>query len=49
MGTLTKLALGMMGQLRPKPAQGDTLPRIVLPAPQKDGGMALMEVNCLRD
>ena len=43
MGTLTKLALGMMGQLRPKPAQGDTLPRIALPAPRKEGGMALMD------
>ncbi len=43
MSTLTKLALGMMGQLRPKPAQGDTLPKIALPTPQKEGGMALME------
>jgi SagB-type dehydrogenase family enzyme len=43
MSTLTKLALGMMGQLRPKPPQGDSLPRIDLPAPQKDGGMPLLE------
>ena len=43
MSTLTKLALGMMGQLRPKPAQGDTLPKIALPTPQKEGGMVLME------
>ena len=43
MSTLTKLALGMMGKLRPKPAIGDAAPRIVLPAPQKDGGMPLME------
>jgi nitroreductase len=43
MSTLTKLALGMMGQLRPKPAQGDTLPKITLPPPEKEGGMALMD------
>ena len=43
MSTLTKLALGMMGQLRPNPAQGDTLPKIALPAPHKDGGIPLME------
>ena len=43
MSALTKLALGMMGQLRPKPPQGDTLLKIALPAPQKDGGTALME------
>ena len=43
MSTLTKLALGMMGQLRPKPAQGDASPKITLPSPRKDGGMPLME------
>ncbi len=43
MSTLTKLALGMMGKLRPKPVQGDASPRIVLPDPRKDGGMPLME------
>jgi SagB-type dehydrogenase family enzyme len=43
MSTLTKFALGMMGQLRPKPAQGHATPEIVLPAPRKDGGMPLME------
>ena len=43
MSTLTKLALGMMGQLRPKPPKGDTLARIALPPPQKEGGMPLME------
>lgn len=44
MSTLTKLALGMMGQLRPRPAQGDAVPRISLPAPEKQGGMPLFEV-----
>ena len=43
MSTLTKLALGAMGQLRPKPAQGDAVPKIALPAPDKAGGMPLME------
>ena len=43
MSTLTKLALGMMGRLRPKPAQGDASKAIALPAPQKEGGMPLME------
>ena len=43
MNTLTKLALGAMGRLRPKPAQGDATPKIALPAPDKAGGMPLME------
>ena len=33
MSTLMKLALGMMSQLRPKPAQGDASPKITLPSP----------------
>lgn len=43
MGALTKLALGMMGQLRAKPALGESMPRIALPPPQKEGGLPLME------
>ena len=43
MSTLTKLVLGVMGQLRPKPAKGDASPKITLPSPRKDGGMPLME------
>ncbi|MFO0992573.1 MAG: SagB/ThcOx family dehydrogenase [Hyphomicrobiales bacterium] len=43
MSTLTKLALGMMGQLRPKPAKGDATPKITLPTPVQTGGMPLME------
>jgi SagB-type dehydrogenase family enzyme len=43
MSTLTKLALGMMGRLRPKPARGDASETIVLPEPQKEGGVPLME------
>ena len=42
MNTLTKLALGAMGRLRPKPAQGDATARIALPAPERTGGMPLM-------
>jgi SagB-type dehydrogenase family enzyme len=43
MSTLTKIALGMMGQLRPKPAVGDSAPAIALPAPERQGGLPLME------
>ncbi len=40
MSTLTKLALGMMGRLRPKPARGKASATIVLP---EEGGIPLME------
>ena len=43
MNPLTKLVLGKMGRLRPKPALGDAEPRIVLPAPDRAGGMPLMQ------
>jgi len=43
MNTLTKLALGAMGRLRPKPVRGNAAPDIALPAPDKAGGMPLME------
>jgi nitroreductase len=48
MSTLTKLALGAMGRLRPRPAQGDAAPKIELPAPEKTGGMPLMEAIAKR-
>lgn len=48
MSTLTKLALGMMGQLRPKPAQGDSATSIVLPPVDKHGGQPLMETLAKR-
>jgi len=38
MSTLTKLALGVMGQLRPRPTKGDARPVIKLPAPDRRGG-----------
>ena len=48
MSTLTKLALGAMGQLRPRPAKGDAAPTIALPVPDKTGGMPLMEAIAAR-
>lgn len=48
MSTLTKLALGAMGRLRPKPAKGDATPKITLPTPQKTGGLPLMEAIARR-
>ncbi len=48
MNTLTKLALGAMGQLRPKPPKGDAAPSIALPVPEKDGGMPLTEALAKR-
>jgi SagB-type dehydrogenase family enzyme len=48
MSTLTKLALGIMGQLRPRPALGDAAPSIKLPAPDKRGGLPLMRAFALR-
>jgi SagB-type dehydrogenase family enzyme len=42
MSTLTKLALGAMGQLRPRPTRGDARKSIKLPAPDKSGGVPLM-------
>jgi SagB-type dehydrogenase family enzyme len=43
MGTLTKLTLGMMGRLRPKPARGSTDASLALPPPRTNGGMPLMD------
>lgn len=43
MSTVTKLALGMMGRLRPKPARGDGAGTIQLPPPDREGGLPLMQ------
>lgn len=44
MNTLTKLALGLMGQLKPAPAAGATATTVVaLPPPRREGGLPLME------
>ena len=48
MTTLTKLALGMMGRLRPQPALGDSTATIALPAPAKQGGLPLLEALASR-
>lgn len=48
MSTLSKLALGMMGQLRPKPASGHAATSISLPPPCTSGGMPLMEALAKR-
>jgi SagB-type dehydrogenase family enzyme len=48
MTTLTKLALGMMGKLRAKPALGDSAASIALPPPQRHGGMGLMDALAAR-
>ena len=48
MNMLSKLALGMMGQLRPKPAKGNSPSSVVLPPPAKSGGLPLMEALAKR-
>lgn len=48
MSTLTKMALGMMGQLRARPALGESVANIALPAPEKHGGLPLMEALAQR-
>lgn len=48
MTTLTKLALGMMGALRPKPATGDSANSISLSRPLAEGGLPLMEALARR-
>lgn len=48
MNTLAKLALGMMGQLRPQPGKGESATSILLPPPVKTGGLPLMEALAQR-
>ena len=43
MSTLTKLVLGKMGQLRPLPAASAAAGSIALPAPERSGGVPLMQ------
>jgi SagB-type dehydrogenase family enzyme len=43
MNTLTKLALGLMGQVRPRPAVGEGKSVHELPPPSPVGGLPLME------
>jgi len=48
MSTLTKLALGAMGALRPRPPTGKAGKSIKLPAPDKSGGIPLMRALAKR-
>lgn len=48
MSTMTKLVLGAMGKLRPRPVAGTAAPAINLPEPCISGGIGLMEVFSAR-
>ncbi|MDO9113499.1 MAG: nitroreductase family protein [Polaromonas sp.] len=48
MTTLTKLALGMMGKLRPQPALGNATTLINLPPPDRQAGLPLMQALAQR-
>jgi len=48
MTTIGKLALGMMGRLRPRPATGDAPPVIELPPASRQGGMPIMAALAAR-
>lgn len=43
MHTMTKLVLGTMGKLRPRPAHGTAAAILELPSPQRSGGTGLMQ------
>ena len=43
MNMLTKMALGLMGQLKPEPPTGDAASAIALPPPNLQGGVPLMK------
>ena len=48
MSSLTKIALGVMGKLRPKPAVGPSSQSIDLPPPEKQGGLPLLDALAQR-
>lgn len=48
MNTLTKLALGLIGQNRPRPAAGGAGPAVRLPPPRLGGGLPLMQALAAR-
>lgn len=48
MNTLTKLALGLIGQLKAEPAQANAADVIVLPPANTAGGLPLMQTLALR-
>lgn len=49
MNTLTKLALGLMGQLKPQPPAGDAVTTLTLPPPRRSGGVPLMQALLHRE
>lgn len=48
MHTVGKFVLGLMGQLRTKPAVGESVAVISLPPPEKQGGLPLMDALAMR-
>ena len=48
MNTLTKLALGLIGQVKPLPPAGDASPLRQLPSPSLSGGMPLISALACR-
>lgn len=48
MHAVGKFVLGLMGQLRAKPAAGDSAMSVSLPPPEKQGGLPLMEALAMR-
>jgi SagB-type dehydrogenase family enzyme len=48
MNTLTKMAQGLIGQLKPLPAIGTSIKTKKLPPPEKEGGMPLMQALAKR-
>ncbi len=48
MNTLTKLALGLMGQIKPHPPSGTAGATLTLPAPRKEGGVPLLQALAQR-
>ena len=43
MNTLTKMALGLMGQLKSRPARSESAPTRLLPPARQTGGLSLMQ------
>jgi SagB-type dehydrogenase family enzyme len=48
MSSVSKLVMGAMGRLRPRPARGESPERIELPPPAKTGGMPLFDALAKR-
>lgn len=48
MSTLTKMALGVMGKLRPRPPKGDAATTIALPPVEQHGGLPLLDALARR-